>query len=313
MNRQAAPAGLCDREPIHIPASIQPHGAMLISDPATGVISHVSANADAFFGSASPLVGATLEAALGQQVAHDLRNASGRAGGAERSGLLVNIALPGRTDLVDASIHRHKNRIFVEVQPTPRNSPTAPNTLDITHALILRLDREGTVDALASTGAKLLRAMLGYDRVMVYRLLPDGVGRAVAESRKPGLASFMGRHFPGSDMPQEERRLYLLNTIRAIADVQCAPCPILPPLREDEAAIDMSFAQLRSVSPVHCEYLRNMGVAASMSIPIIVDDALWGLIACHHDTPKLVAMPLRLGAALFGHCFSLQIALRKRP
>jgi light-regulated signal transduction histidine kinase (bacteriophytochrome) len=284
--------------------SIQPHGAMLISDPETGVISHASANAQAFLGSPTPLVGATLEAALGQQATHDLRNASARAGGAELSGLLVDIALPGRTDLVDASIHRHKNRIFVELQPTAPNSPTAPNTLDVTHALILRLGRETTVDALASTGAKLLRAMLGYDRVMVYRLLHDGAGRVVAESRKSSLASFMGQH-----IPQQARGLYLLNSICAIADVQYAPSPILPPLREDEAAIDMSYAQLRGLSSVHCDDMRDMGVAASLSISIIVNGELWGLIACHHDTPKMVPMPLRLGAALFGHCFSLQIAL----
>ena len=311
MSGRSEPVSLsdCDREPIHTPGSIQPHGAMLICDPETGRISHASANAGAFFPAQTPLLGATLEAIFGEQPAHDLRNAAARAGGAELPGLLTDIAIPGRPGRLDASIHRTKTHVFVEVQPASHNDPTAQNTLDITHALVLRLDRESSVDALASTGARLIRAMLGYDRVMVYRLLHNGAGRVIAEAKKASLASFMGQHFPASDIPQQARRLYLLNTIRAIADVRYAPSPIQPPQRDDEAAIDMSYAQLRSVSPIHCEYLRNMGVAATLSISIIVDGELWGLIACHHDSPKMVAMPLRLGAELFGHYFSLQLAL----
>ncbi len=311
MTIQGEPATLsdCDREPIHTPGSIQPHGAMLICDPETGVISHASANAGAFFQTIMPLVGSTLEAAFGAQATHDLRNAASRAGGAELSGLLVDVTLPGRAESVDACIHRYKNRLFVEIQPAAGKDQNARNTLDVTHALVLRLDRESSVDAIASTGAKLIRAMLGYDRVMVYRLLHNGAGRVIAEAKKASLASFMGQHFPASDIPYQARRLYLLNTIRAIADVRYAPSPILPSQRANEAAIDMSYAQLRSVSPIHCEYLRNMGVAASMSISIIVGGELWGLIACHHDSPKAVSMPLRVGAELFGHYFSLQIAL----
>ena len=309
MNMQTAAVTLsdCDREPIHTPGSIQPHGAMLICDLETGMISHASANAGAFFPALPTLIGLTLEAAFGDAIAHDLRNAAARAGGAHISGLQADIALPGRADLVDASIHRHENRIFVEIQPAEMSGRTAQDTLDITHAFVLRLDRESTVDAIAATGAKLIRAMLGYDRVMVYRLLHNGAGRVIAEAKKASLASFLGQHFPASDIPHQARRLYLLNTIRAIANVHYAPSPILPPQNAGEAAIDMSYAQLRSVSPIHCEYLRNMGVAASMSISIIVEGELWGLIACHHDTPKAVAMPLRVGAELFGHYFSLQM------
>jgi light-regulated signal transduction histidine kinase (bacteriophytochrome) len=299
----------CDREPIHIPGSIQPHGAMLVCNPATGTVTHASANSSAFFLAPASLVGSSLATIFGEQVAHDLRNASARSGGAEVHGLLMDVNVPGLSDVVDASIHEHEGRLFIEVQPVAQSGGTARDAFDITHALVLRLGRESRVEAIVATGAKLIRAMLDYDRVMVYRLLHNGAGRVIAEAKKADLVSFMGQHFPASDIPQQARRLYLLNTIRAISDVRYAPSPILPPLGEQEAPIDMSFVHLRSVSPIHCEYLHNMGVAASMSISIIVDGELWGMIACHHDAPKTVSMPLRIGAELFGRYFSLQIAL----
>ena len=174
------------------------------------------------------------------------------------------------------------------------------------------LGRETDVDAIARSGSRLIRAMLGYDRVMVYRMLHNGAGLVIAEARAPHQGSFLGQHFPPSDIPFQARRLYLLNTIRGIGDAAYTPVPVLPPLKAGEAPIDMSFAQLRSVSPIHCTYLRNMGVAASLSISIIVEGELWGLIACHHDTPKIVSMPLRIGAELFGRYFSLEIAFAER-
>ena len=154
--------------------------------------------------------------------------------------------------------------------------------------------------------------MLGYDRVMVYQFLHNGAGHVIAEAKAASLNSFMGQHFPASDIPHQARRLYLENTIRMIGDSNFNPVPLLPPLKAGDEPIDMSFAQLRSVSPIHCEYLRNMGVGATLSISVVVDGELWGLISCHHDSPKIIPMPLRVGAELFGLYFSMQIALAER-
>ena len=314
MTGEAEPLGLtnCDREPIHIPGSIQPHGLMLVLDAANDRITHASANAGAMLNRTADLVGSTLADVLGDKAAHDLRNSAAKAGGGDVAGLLMELALPGLDHLVDASIHQHLGRTFVEIQPVASEGGSARDAFDITHSLVLRIGRETDLEAIARSGARLIRAMLGYDRVMVYRMLHNGAGLVIAEARSPSLGSFLGQHFPPSDIPFQARRLYLLNTIRGIADVAYEPVPILPPLGASEAPIDMSFAQLRSVSPIHCAYLQNMGVSASLSISVIVDGELWGLIACHHNTPKVVSMPLRIGAELFGRYFSLQIALAER-
>jgi light-regulated signal transduction histidine kinase (bacteriophytochrome) len=122
----------------------------------------------------------------------------------------------------------------------------------------------------------------------------------------------MGRHFPASDIPVQARRLYPIDPIRIVGDVSHAPVPLLPPSGANAEPIDMSFAHLRAVSPVHRDYLRTIGVVASLSIAIVVDGEYWGLIACHHDSGKTVPPAMRIGAELFGRYFSLQIALAER-
>ena len=301
----------CDREAIHIPGSIQPHGAMLVCD-LNGLICHASANAKAMLGCGHDPVGRTLSDIIGSQAAHDLRNEATKTGGSHIAGVLLNRTLPGIDHLLDVSIHHHKDRMFVEFEPSADDGEAGPSAIDLTQSLIRRISLESDVTAIAATGAKLARTMLGYDRVMVYQFLHNGAGRVIAEARRHDLASFMGQHFPAGDIPFQARRLYLLNPIRVISDVGYAPVPVRPPVGGNAEPIDMSFAALRSVSPIHCEYLQNMGVAASMSMSIVVNGELWGLIACHHDSPKTVSMPARIGAELFAQYFSLQIAVAER-
>ena len=301
----------CDREPIHVPGSIQPHGAMLVCD-LRGAILHASANASALLGCDGDPVGQALSDVIGSQAAHDLRNEATKTGGSHIAGVLLNRELPGVDHLIDVSIHHYKDRMFVEFEPSAQDREAGPSAIDLTQSLIRRISLESDVNAIAAVGAKLARTMLGYDRVMVYQFLHNGAGRVIAEAKRGDLASFMGQHFPAGDIPFQARRLYLLNPIRVISDVNYVPSPVLPPVGGNQEPIDMSFAALRSVSPIHCEYLRNMGVAASMSMSIVVDGELWGLIACHHDATKIVPTPARIGAELFAQYFSLQIAVAER-
>lgn len=300
----------CDREPIHIPGSIQPHGAMLVCEPSSYELLYASRNAADVTGYNGNLIpGLELDAILGRKAAHDLRNAAARAKAPGLPGVVLGLKVPGRDVCFDVSTHVHNGRVFIELEPCQDDEVSAAEALDLTRSLIHRIGLEKDVNGIAHAGARLLRALLNYDRVMIYRFLHNGAGRVIAEAKAPGLGSFLGQHFPASDIPAQARRLYLLNPIRMIGDVDYDPIPLDPPLQRDEMPVDMSFAQLRSVSPIHCEYLRNMGVSASMSISIVVDGKLWGLISCHHDSPKVLPMPLRVGAELFGHYFSLQIAV----
>ncbi len=302
----------CDREPIHIPGSIQPHGAMLVCDPANLVVVYASANAPLLLGQNAGIVGAELASLIGEQAAHDVRNALAKTGGPAIAGIVMGLKLPGLGHPLDVTVHRHDGFAFVEFERCGEQVAEAELALDVTQTLVRKIGMETTMAGVAKTGARLVRGMLGYDRVMVYQFLHNGAGRVIAEAKRSDLPSYMGQHFPASDIPQQARRLYLLNTIRMIGDANYASVPLTPPLQPGQKPVDMSFAQLRSVSPIHCEYLQNMGVQASLSISVIVDGVLWGLISCHHDGIKVVPSPLRIGAELFGQYFSLQMAMAER-
>src|SRR5262249_4980448 len=148
-------------------------------------------------------------------------------------------------------------------------------------------------------GARQLRALTGFDRVMVYRFANDGSGEVVGEAAAEGIGSFLGLHYPSSDIPQQARQLYLRTPFRIIADIEAEPVPILPKRDETGEPIDLSLSVLRSVSRIHIEYLRNMGVAASLSVSIIVEGRLWGLFACHHYSPRCPSFEKRTLAELF--------------
>ena len=161
-------------------------------------------------------------------------------------------------------------------------------------------------------GARQVRALTGFDRVMVYRFAPDGSGEVVAESAKSGIGSFLGLHYPATDIPKQARALYLRNLLRVITDIEAEPVPILPPADEHGQPFDLSLSVLRSVSPIHIEYLRNMGVRASMSISIVVEGEFWGLIACHHYSPRCPSFERRSVAELFAQMFAMRLESRER-
>lgn len=294
----------CDREPIHVPGSIQPHGCLIACDvQATRVVRH-SANAGERLGIAGQLNGMRLEDVVGAQLAHDLRNALSRTQDGGRPALIFNReSVPGHA--CDVSVHRHKGAVIVEFEPA---EPELGVPLELTRSMIGRIMSAGTVERLVRETARIVMATLGYDRVMVYQFGRDGAGKVVSEAKRADLESFLGQYFPASDIPQQARALYLRNTIRVIADANCDRVPIVPELDASGEPLDLSFAHLRSVSSIHCEYLRNMGVGASMSISVVVDGALWGLIACHHYGPRTLSMAQRVAAEMFGEFFSLHLA-----
>ena len=298
----------CDREPIHVPGSIQAHGCLLVCDANVATVLRHSANAASMLGMSGDINGRPLDQLIGAAATHDLRNGLTTVGDASRPALLFDVQLPsgGRFDI---SIHDHKSNVIIEFEP--RKSEGRP--LQITRELIGRISTIESVDRLISHTARLLHGVLGYDRVMIYRFEQDGAGKVVSETKRHDLESFLGQYFPASDIPKQARELYLRNTIRIISDASGERVAIEPALDASDQPVDLSFAHLRAVSPIHCEYLRNMGVSASMSISIINDGALWGLIACHHYSPRALSMADRVAAEMFGEFFSLHLgALRQK-
>jgi light-regulated signal transduction histidine kinase (bacteriophytochrome)/CheY-like chemotaxis protein len=299
----------CDREPIHIPGTIQTHGVLIACDSTLTRITRYSLNAHDMLNldDREPLIGQPLEAILGPELTHMLRNELAAASITRRPALRFGVDLNG--SIRDLAVHRAGNEVIVEFE-TSGNARTQP--LNIVRTVIARAMRAKTLDGLTTETARLVRALLGYDRVMVYRFEPDGSGQVVSEAKSAQLESFLGQYFPAGDIPKQARDLYLRNTIRIISDSNGTRIPIVPEESDAGGALDMSHAHLRSVSLIHCEYLRNMGVSASMSISIVIDGALWGMVACHHYSPKHLDMAERAAIELFGEFLSIQLDLMRQ-
>lgn len=303
----------CDREPIHIPGSVQPYGCLLACDGSVGMVRRHSINAGAMLGVGSgDINGRRLDDLIGEGPAHDVRNAIAKWGNQQRPGLLIDFKVAHSQTAFNVAVHRHKGVNIIEFEPVDASEATPP--LELSRLLIGRIGQCNDLDVLFDNAARLLRGGLGYDRVMVYQFAHDGSGRVISEARRGDLESFLGQHFPAGDIPQQARVLYVQNTVRIVSDASGERVAIEPEFDTSGEPLDLSFAHLRSVSPIHCEYLRNMGVGASMSISIIHDGALWGLIACHHYAPRALSMEKRVAAEMFGEFFSMQLAglLQKR-
>ncbi|MCC7266863.1 MAG: GAF domain-containing protein [Caulobacteraceae bacterium] len=279
----------CDREPIHSPGAIQPHGVMLVADRTSQEIVHAAGDVARLIGRKAWL-GRTLGEMLDDAFAGDFGRLTSSVAVSNYCG---RWRAPGGVEL-DVSAHVSDPWLIVELEPA-QGAVTAAQILSELEAAALAFERASSVQALCERAAVTFRRLIGYDRVMVYQFLDDGAGAVLAEDRSEDLPSFLHHHFPGSDIPVQARALYVRNLVRVIPDIRYTPAPMFPPLG-DAAELDMSDCVLRSVSPIHLQYMRNMDVGASASVSIVKDGVLWGLIACHHSTPKLLPYDIR-GAA----------------
>jgi light-regulated signal transduction histidine kinase (bacteriophytochrome) len=209
----------------------------------------------------------------------------------------------------DGIVHRHEGATILELEPNPA-TPEEQSAHHPFSAAILRVQRTNTVSELANIITHEMRRVIGFDRIMFYRFHEDGSGSVDAEAKDAALEAYLGLRYPASDIPAQARRLYLKNWLRLIFDTRQKPARIVPTLRPDTGApLDLSFSVLRSVSPIHIEYMENMGVRASMSVSLIVRDHLWGLISClNHTSPQRVSHSMRLACEFMGRLASLQIA-----
>jgi light-regulated signal transduction histidine kinase (bacteriophytochrome)/CheY-like chemotaxis protein len=307
MTDDVDPIGIdqCDREPIHIPGSIQSFGCLVACGREDWVVSHVSANGEDFGLDPQSIMGRTLKDAIGREQFHAVSNALSASTAPGLPGRVFDLTmLDGRN--WNLTVHAHGNRSIVELEPV-RGHVDALTPLVIVRSMLARMHDAANVTDLCNLAVRQIRALIGFDRVMIYQFLHDGSGSVIAENRANDLSSFLEHHYPASDIPRQARELYLKSWLRQIADVAATPIPIVAAPEHAAPPLDMTYSALRSVSPVHIEYLRNMQVAASLSISIIVAGQLWGLIACHNGTPRVVPSDVRVTAELFGQAFSLQL------
>ena len=299
----------CDREPIHVPGMIQPFG-FLIALTSDWLVSRVSANIDQFIRlTPQDLLGYAISDIFCPDAIHTLRNRITLLRGGDAVERIFSLVLIDGCAPFDVAVHFSGSLVVIEAEPARADEMEATG---LVRSMVARLAQTDGMSAFLRDGARQVRALTGFDRVMVYRFAEGGDGEVVAEALRPGIDSFFGLHYPASDIPQQARALYLRNIFRVIADVQAQPVPVVPVLDPSGAALDMSLSLLRAVSPIHIEYLRNMGVGASLSISIIVGGRLWGLFACHHYGPRLPSFAQRSAAELFGQIFSMMLESRER-
>lgn len=300
----------CDREPIRTPGSIQPHGFLLTLSN-QGEVLQASANL-------AHWIGVDAQAACGRQLAEVIGAVAERLGPdlsgdklGNRPLYLCTATINGRH--FDVLGHVWDSLVLLEFEAALRAAP-----LDYRHLypllgdFLLKVNETQSVASLAELAAHQVRMVSGFGRVMVYQFDRDGHGHVMAESKEDGYASYMNQRFPASDIPSQARDLYVLSRIRLIQDANYVPAPLVPPQNPVTGQRnDLSFAALRSVSPVHLQYMRNMGTLASMSVSLMVKGKLWGLISCHNEAPCPLPFEKRTACEQLGQVLALCIESRE--
>ncbi|MBD2043036.1 ATP-binding protein [Microcoleus sp. FACHB-672] len=304
----------CDTEPIQIPGAIQPHGVLFVLQEPNLEILQVSNNTLQVFNVPShKLINKNLSFLLGESQVEDLKKILSQRELKIVNPFRVSAILPYKTQHFDGIAHRIDGCVILELEPIsyqPENSFFS--FYNLVRSSSSKIQSASNLHNLCQIIVREVRQISGFDRVMVYKFDEEGNGEIIAEEKQESLPPFLGLHYPVSDIPKQARLLYCSNWLRLIANVNYLPVEITPQINPvTEKPLDLSFSVLRSVSPIHIEYLNNMGVSASMSISLMKGQKLWGLIACHHQSPKYVCYEVRKACEFLGQVMSLDLSAKE--
>ncbi len=276
---------------MHIAGSVQTFGAIVAVDLRNQLITHACTGASQLLNRPIDMIlGADPRDLLGRRIMHDVHNATSRSDHSARRVYLGRYDIEG-TDHVLHSTAAPDGAI-VEFEPAVSTPALAADFVDELSSLVTRIQDAKTLDELFATTVKLLRFTTGYDRVMVYRFDPDYNGEVIAEACAPALDPLVGLRFPHWDIPPQARDIMRKVTTRIIADTAASPNDLVAD-RPDRAPLDMTQVLARGVSPIHMQYLRNMGVGGSMTLSLVIDGRLWGMIAMHRAQPAMPTLHVR--------------------
>lgn len=307
----------CERELIHLAGSVQPHGVLLsVREPGL-VVMQASVNVPALLGrSVDALLGQALSS-LGGDLSDQVARIAAEPHLDEPVPLACLIDVGGAPARFEGVVHRVPGQaLVVELEPLSAPAGAVPvadiDGDNLQHQLNLAVQRFGaasTLGTLSDAVVRCVRDITGYDRVMVYKFDPEGHGKVIAEARDPRLEALLGHHYPSTDIPQRARELYLRNRVRLLVDVDYRAAELLPRLVPGLGTeLDMSMCSLRSMSPLHLQYLRNMGVTATLVVSLVREGQLWGLIACHHYRPFNLRYAVRAACDLLAEVAATRIA-----
>lgn len=293
----------CAREPIHIIGKTQAHGILLSCDPGSFVITQAGDNAMSFFAiSTEDLLGREISFLIGKEQAQNLKD-----------GLKEEDSLPLQVRVNESNFlmlpHLSDGNLVLDFEPLTgvQDHLFLQNRLS---AILDGFQNARSVEELCRAAAILTKKIFGYDRVMIYRFDDQWNGEVIAEEKEESMESWLGLHYPATDIPAQSRELFLRHRVRVITNVNYSPVPIVPQFSPlTGAPLDISRSNLRGVSPIHIEYLKNMGVGASLSAALVVKGKLWGLIACHNNTAKYLNFYLRETCRFLANSLSNELAL----
>lgn len=300
----------CDREPIHIPGAIQSHGFLLALDPATRVIQKVSENISVYLDKKpADVLGkklADIFTGAQEEQLNDLLNVGMRSNNFEGQN---PSAITLQSKLFDIVVHQYKDNLIIEFEIKADNNDPIILQKVMTTALA-KIQSSASSQVLLNNVAEMVKDITGYDRVMIYKFHKDQHGEVMSEAKNDGIEPFLHLHYPASDIPVQARELYKINLVRVIADVSSTPSSLTGFDDNNSAPLDLTHSGLRAVSPIHIEYLKNMGVMASFSISLMHKANLWGLVACHNYSPKMISYNSRMACRFIGQLFSAALEFR---
>ena len=207
----------------------------------------------------------------------------------------------------DITAHLTREEFILEFESVKTKIDSFNQQLILTK-LVSTIGNIKDVNELNDQVAQMIKLHFGYDRVMIYQFDHLWNGSIVAETKEEHLTSWLGLHYPSTDIPVPARRLFYLESIRTVKDVFAPPIDIIS---KDQIEIDLSRSELRAVSPVHIEYLTNMKVGATLTMPIVSGNSVWGLVACHHYSPKSISYKERLVFKFLTKFFASQLKIIK--
>ena len=295
----------CASEPIHIPGSIQPYGVMIVLEQASMRVVQASDNSDVYLGkTANALIGEKLVDIVGQHKTDAIEHIV-----IERELQPIQSTLITMNDKsFDVVAHKSGDYIVIEFEVIEDEKFLSRDFFyDELRAFAVGLQSLNLTDDLYGYVTRSIHKITGFDRVKLYKFDSEYNGQVIGESRIDSMPSYLGLHFPASDIPAQARKLYMKSFIRQIPDINKDVVPLSPQMLPNKEPLDMSLSVLRSVSPVHLQYLRNMGVEASMSVTVMQNNHFWGMIVCHNATPYHVPYRIRMAAELMGHIFSAHL------
>lgn len=296
----------CEDEPIHIPGRIQPHGFLISILAETDIINVCSENIHQYINfTHEDILGKNISKIFNEDFFTAYENFKNDITTAHKE---FNLTIDDQ--LFSISIHQSDKNIIVEGEPTENQFGQDKRLYNSSKQLLGYIQDTSTLKELCDSVAKALKEITEYDRVMIYRFDAEYNGEVFAESKEEHLEPFLGLHYPHTDIPAQARALYIKNHLRIVGDVNYESVPLYTHNSSAIDTLDLSLSVLRSVSPIHIQYLQNMGVGATLTVSLIHKGKLWGLIACHHYSPKYLSQEIRNTVTLHGHFITSQIDIR---